>query len=176
MNIDGACVPNDETHNKCVVTGDGLVKTVCNNRGDCRYGVDGLWKCRCHFGSIRAQDGNCYALGCVQKGVVCSGRGDCVLNTASGNYSCQCGGSYTGNGATCTLKSGLVATSVIVPLLIIGAVAGFLCWWFLCHKKNGGNCFGGGGGSKPKRGKAIRLSDGDSLSVQSGISGFTSQL
>lgn len=176
MNIDGACVPNDETHNKCVITGDGRVKTVCNNRGDCRYGVDGLWKCKCHFGSIRAQDGNCYALGCVQKGVVCSGRGDCVLNTASGNYSCQCGGSYTGNGATCTLKSGLVATSVIVPLLIIGAVAGFLCWWFLCHKKNGGNCFGGGGGSKPKRGKAIRLSDGDSLSVQSGISGFTSQL
>ena len=96
-----------------------------------------------------------------------------MLNTMTGNYSCQCSGSYTGNGATCTLKSGLVAVAVIIPLLIIGGVAGFLCWWFLCHKKNGGGSMGGG---RPKRGKAIRLSDGDSLSVQSGISGFTSQL
>lgn len=177
LNIGGVCVPNDEDLNKCVITSEGPFQTVCNDRGDCRYGMDGVWKCRCHFGSIRANDGNCYAIGCVSNGVVCSGIGDCVLSTTTGNYSCQCGGSYTGNGATCGLKSGLVATSIIVPILILGAVAGFLCWWFLCYKKNGGgcNCFGGSG-AKPKRGKAIRLSDGDSLSVQSGISGFTSQL
>lgn len=176
IEVDGVCIPNNPDLNKCVIEGDEWVHTLCNNRGDCRYGMDKLWRCRCHFGSVRAKDGNCYAIGCVRNGVVCSGRGACMLNTMTGSYSCQCDGSYTGNGATCALKSGIVAVSVIIPLLVIGGVAGFLCWWFLCHKKGRGISIGRGGGSKPRRGKAVRLSDGDSLSVQSGISGFTSQL
>lgn len=174
MNIDGACVPNDETHNKCVITGDGRIKTVCNNRGIAAM----AWTDSGSAGATSGPSGHRTGIAIhldVFKGVVCSGRGTVCLTPRRAITPVNVVVA-TQETARPVLKSGLVATSVIVPLLIIGAVAGFLCWWFLCHKKNGGNCFGGGGGSKPKRGKAIRLSDGDSLSVQSGISGFTSQL
>ncbi|ESU39037.1 Variant-specific surface protein [Giardia duodenalis] len=34
-----------------------------------------------------------------------------------------------------SLSTGAIAGISIVIILIIGGLAGFLCWWFLCHKK-----------------------------------------
>lgn len=165
--LPGSCVPRSRKLNKCAITKTPLGNIACNNKGDCRYGDDEVWRCRCHFGFIRTNDGNCYPLGCVKDRVACSGRGDCLLDILTGEYSCRCGGNYVGDGNTCTLKTSLVVVAIIVPLLIIAGIVGFLCWWFLCHKKSS---------SRQGRSKAVRLLDGDSLSVQSGTSGFTSQL